>query len=966
MKNIFKFLILVLLFHSISFANEAPVNDLIYHYFQAIQNKDLQTINRLFINQNPNRIKAYNAVFQATDQRINSIKIKNVKIFGNKGIVEVDADFLIISKVIPDSFNYQENQVFLLEKNSFNQWKIAKIITKEDFNLIIKNYFLKKGFEPLKEVTKVDFSYNTAESGEDFLNDGSYLNISGKWKTDFGILIITQNGNKIYGTYPHDSGKIEGTLNGNVLNCIWKEAPTYKPYNDAGECYFIFSRDGKKFTGKWRYGFNKSVWNGNWNGIKISDGSNIPNNTQIQTGDTSTSNMEYNTDRPGLDYKNFNLPANDPKLCKQVCDNDPKCKAWTFVKPNTIQGPNPRCWLKYAVPNPIKSNCCISGIKKQADMANAESWFKNWKIIKSLNSNIAGSNEKFGWKYPVRKIGDAMPPEGAKGAALYLHPISQTEPTHLQGHYHVSSNKKSLMFRVAGNKNGDWLMEVRVNGIKAFERVVDGKKWYELTIPLQKYYGQDITVDLFIKANGWFFEYAFIDEITLVNTQSIGPYGIEYNTDRPGFDYKNFDLPQNNALLCKQACDNDPKCKAWTFIKPNTIQGPNPRCWLKYAVPKPVLNTYCVSGVKNNTNNPSSNNNNVINDKHIYDDFNSFNNKLWIPLEWQTLNKAPNKITLYNGILDLKCNITDRSGFLASKPIKINRDEIITIKRRVKVHYANQYFEGGIWFYQTDKPEIVMPQNKATWLSAFGKQLFNVTYYNYYYEKPGVRQYVPAKHGFVISGLDWRNKKNYVVFPPIWDKWFEEEIVYDPGSNTAIYKINGQIGKVFTANMDKPYIRFIMHSYGWYTGHDIQIDWIKIDITKKENSAHNYNSNNLKMVNNSTFSIEQCAAYQFKNDYITKQIPNYLDKNIKTVYVTCKINNTPANTVLTAQWYYYDSDNSKIFILDYPYKIPQPNYTGYVTFNLEMPPEKIWPSGKYEVVITKDSNILKKINFYFK
>jgi choice-of-anchor C domain-containing protein len=231
-----------------------------------------------------------------------------------------------------------------------------------------------------------------------------------------------------------------------------------------------------------------------------------------------------------------------------------------------------------------------------------EEWFKNWNVIKTGTlpdgtiAKIAGVNNRFGWYYPVKRIGDAMPPERAHGAALYLHPISTTEPTHLKGKYYVNSNNKSLMFRVAGNKNGNWLMEVRINGVKAFERVIDGKKWYELTIPLQKYYGQTIDVDLYIKANGWSFEYAFIDEIKLINTQYT-ENGFEYSTNRPGYDYKNFDLPRNNAMLCKQACDNDPKCKAWTFVKPG-YQGSNPRCHLKYAVPNPVLNTFTISGVK--------------------------------------------------------------------------------------------------------------------------------------------------------------------------------------------------------------------------------------------------------------------------------------------------------------------------------------------------------------------------------
>ena len=73
--------------------------------------------------------------------------------------------------------------------------------------------------------------------------------------------------------------------------------------------------------------------------------------------------MEWDTDRMGLDYSNFDLPEANPALCRDACARDPKCKAWTYVKPNTIQGPKPRCWLKYAVPKPSHSTCCVSGVK---------------------------------------------------------------------------------------------------------------------------------------------------------------------------------------------------------------------------------------------------------------------------------------------------------------------------------------------------------------------------------------------------------------------------------------------------------------------------------------------------------------------------------------------------------------------------------------------------------------------------
>jgi hypothetical protein len=43
---------------------------------------------------------------------------------------------------------------------------------------------------------------------------------------------------------------------------------------------------------------------------------------------------------------------------------DGSCLAWTFVR-LSVQGSNPRCWLKNTTPPARPSNCCVSGAKLQ-------------------------------------------------------------------------------------------------------------------------------------------------------------------------------------------------------------------------------------------------------------------------------------------------------------------------------------------------------------------------------------------------------------------------------------------------------------------------------------------------------------------------------------------------------------------------------------------------------------------------
>jgi TolB-like protein len=71
--------------------------------------------------------------------------------------------------------------------------------------------------------------------------------------------------------------------------------------------------------------------------------------------------------------------------------------------------------------------------------------------------------------------------------------------------------------------------------------------------------------------------------------------GMEYSVDRLGFDYRSFELSDEDPKICQSSCSVDPQCKAWTYVKPG-IQGNLARCWLKDKVPQPRANDCCISG----------------------------------------------------------------------------------------------------------------------------------------------------------------------------------------------------------------------------------------------------------------------------------------------------------------------------------------------------------------------------------
>ena len=71
---------------------------------------------------------------------------------------------------------------------------------------------------------------------------------------------------------------------------------------------------------------------------------------------------EANTDRPGMDYKNFDLSIAKPEVCENACKEDGEnCRAWTYVRPG-VQGEKARCWLKKGVPAAKQNRCCVSGV----------------------------------------------------------------------------------------------------------------------------------------------------------------------------------------------------------------------------------------------------------------------------------------------------------------------------------------------------------------------------------------------------------------------------------------------------------------------------------------------------------------------------------------------------------------------------------------------------------------------------
>jgi PAN domain-containing protein len=71
---------------------------------------------------------------------------------------------------------------------------------------------------------------------------------------------------------------------------------------------------------------------------------------------------------------------------------------------------------------------------------------------------------------------------------------------------------------------------------------------------------------------------------------------ISWNIDLPGEDLRTVRLDGTDPKVCLQACVDEAKCKAWTWVKPTGAMKRG-NCWLKLDVPKRKPSSCCLSGI---------------------------------------------------------------------------------------------------------------------------------------------------------------------------------------------------------------------------------------------------------------------------------------------------------------------------------------------------------------------------------
>jgi len=403
--------------------------------------------------------------------------------------------------------------------------------------------------------------------------------------------------------------------------------------------------------------------------------------------------------------------------------------------------------------------------------------------------------------------------------------------------------------------------------------------------------------------------------------------GYEYNIDRPGYDYKNFNLTENSPALCKDACDKDSRCKAWTFVRPG-YQGPSPRCWLKYKVPNPVPNKFTISGVKKSGKHKTGVTK-VFNSPSI-----SGYRLDWCKV-WSSQCGKP--------AADEFCK---QQGF--TNAIRWEIDPDIGLHSPTKIigtgEICDQGFCDGFRYIECEgtKSNVQTPKGVS----------FNDNLSKYYigcFKDSGNPTGTQGRDldGFMYGSKDMTpemcidicSKRNFKYASVQYSTQCfcgNSYGKYGPANNCNM-KCSGDPTKIcggFWANS----------VYKTYSAEDVS--------GRQKNNLLN-------------FTIENCAVYKYKTQYLYGYIDESINPNTKAIFLSCMIKNVPKDTEITANWYFYDG-SKKIFISSFPLKIKKPNYTGYVTFTLEPSEGRILPSGPYEIVITHKGNPIKNISFTYK
>lgn len=283
------------------------------------------------------------------------------------------------------------------------------------------------------------------------------------------------------------------------------------------------------------------------------------------------SNLEYDFDRPGSDYQSFWVFSNNVNDCREACETDSNCHAFTYRKAG-VSSTYGYCWLKDRTPGMRAKTGYISGtagkMNKGLGFTGGFTSFTASPARPDSCAQACGTNTSCqSWDYRV-----------TGGVATCTLSSLQKTPTSCSGCY---SGFKRPARELNTDRWGNDYTSVTTTSVTTCETYCAQsslcKAWTHVA-----------------SSSRCFLKDAEGAPSSYTGATSGKKRGLEVNTDRPGSDYASFTPATPSPEVCQASCANNTSCKAWTYTPP-TSDG-NPRCHLKNSIPGAYSTTRMVSG----------------------------------------------------------------------------------------------------------------------------------------------------------------------------------------------------------------------------------------------------------------------------------------------------------------------------------------------------------------------------------
>ena len=118
--------------------------------------------------------------------------------------------------------------------------------------------------------------------------------------------------------------------------------------------------------------------------------------------------------------------------------------------------------------------------------------FPGWKATENDHVGIVGYEEEYWGRYNL----------------LLTHPLREEVPAILSRRMKLPAKSPQLLLSVANHGDGDFELQVRVDGKVAHRQVIAGEGWKDLAIDLSPWAGKNVKIELVNMPNNWEQEWA--------------------------------------------------------------------------------------------------------------------------------------------------------------------------------------------------------------------------------------------------------------------------------------------------------------------------------------------------------------------------------------------------------------------------------------------------------------------------